>query len=901
MALGLTGGSAEHADAAATFTVNSTGSLPDANSGNGVCANKSGACTLRAAIHEANSLPGADTIQVPAGTYAISPPASEPNDILSGDLDISDELTINGAGSASTIIVGGRRDRLFEVHSLTGNVNINDVTIRAGSHSQSGAGIMNAGDASVTVARSVIFSNKAAKFGGGIANAGNGTVRLLNQTRLSGNLAGEAGSAVSNLAAGTIRIVQSTISANKETLGGAAISNTGIAPDEGTVSLLRAKVLNNVAASATNAGGGIGNAGDGSVTVDRSTISGNRAAGDGGGLSNAGGGSVTVVLSTISGNRSSADGGGIANTGSGTVDVASSTISDNRADGDVVDGGESNGGGISNAGEGTVSVSSSTFSNNLTTGEGGGIQNSLKGELSVTGSGFSGNSALDGGGIYTSGDQGATVIDSALSSNKASRNGAGLNSNGTTGGALTVERVEFGGNQATADGGGLILEGGAATITDSDFSANSALSGGGFANHSGGVVTLADSTFTNNTAQDQGGGIDNRSDGTFTLTRIQVSGNKATQGGGIDSHSDAAVTLTHSEISGNQAERGGGIATNMDASDVVENTTVSGNTASVEGGGVLVLAPVTLSSATIAHNSAPVGGGIHKVGDSKLFLSNTIIASNPGGNCGFRDQTLPIDSLGGNVDSGITCALSHPTDLSGVDPLLGPLQDNGGPTLTHALDPASPALERAVSNGCPATDQRGVTRPQHGACDSGAFELDTAIAPPSCTDPGTRTVSASADSWVDEHDPAKNFGTDQELKVRSATPGHAARSRALVRFDLPALPLGCDVQDATLRLEAGGGTDGRTLRVARLASGWTEGDVTWNNQPPTVVGVAVAASQVGTVEWAVTSQVQQLYSAPENQGFRIWDASENDTDSEQSFYSREAGGNPPPQLLISFG
>jgi hypothetical protein len=77
--------------------------------------------------------------------------------------------------------------------------------------------------------------------------------------------------------------------------------------------------------------------------------------------------------------------------------------------------------------------------------------------------------------------------------------------------------------------------------------------------------------------------------------------------------------------------------------------------------------------------------------------------------------------------------------------------------------------------------------------------------------------------------------------------------------------------------------------------------VTWDNQPPTVAGVAVAASKVGTVEWTVTSQVQELYSAPENEGLRIQDASENDTDAEQSFYSREAVGNPPPQLLISFG
>jgi hypothetical protein len=915
---------ADSASSAATFTVTSTGTAADADPGNGVCANSNRVCTLRAAIHEANALEGPDTIQLPAGTYPISPPATQPNDILTGDLDIVDDLTINGAGSASTIISGGRRDRVFEV-STSADVTINDLTVRGGSHPQVGAGIMNAEGGTVTVAGSVLQANKAAKFGGGVANAQSGTVRLVDRTRLSTNSAGEAGSAVANLAAGSIEITQSTISANSSALGGAAISNTGISPNAGSITLSRATVKNNVAGSGTNPGGGISNARGGTMIIDRSTITDNRSAADGGGIANTG--FLTVEQSTISGNRSAADGGGIANTGGGTAAVVGSTISDNRADGDTTDGGESNGGGITTDG-GALTVASSTFSNNLTTGEGGGIQNTLKGGLTVTGSTFSGNSALDGGGIYTSGDAGASVSSSTLSGNKASRNGGGLNNNGTTAGALTVQDVTFSGNQATADGGGLILEGGSATIANSDFADNSADSGGGFANHSGGVVSVADSTFTGNTAQGAGGGIENLADGPLTVTHSQISGNQASHGGGIENVADAGFTLTHSQVSGNQASfRGGGVenlsdaafmvaysevsgnqaahgagfGSDSDSSYIVENSTISGNVATVEGGGLLVLAPVTLASNTIAHNSAPLGGGLRKVGDSRVLMRNTIIANNEGGNCSLEEETRPIDSEGGNLDSGVTCGLTHLTDISGVDPLLGPLQDNGGGTATHALDPLSLARDTAVSSICPPDDQRGVSRPQHDGCDIGSYEYDGAAPPLPCTARATLTFTAAADSWVNEHDPNKNFGTDQALKVRSAVLGATGNSRALVRFDLPPLPPRCQVLAATLRLNAGGFEDNRVIEAVAIESTWTEGEVSWNNQPPTVGGASTIISAHGNVHWDVTAQVQGMYSSGESHGFMIRDAAENDIAAEQSFYSREAGKNPPPQLVVSFG
>src|SRR5512138_1392513 len=95
---------------AASFTVNSTGDTVDASPGNGVCADASNNCTLRAAIMEANALAGADIITLPAGTYQLTLAnaggANEDNS-ATGDLDINQSLTINGAGSGTTIIEAG--------------------------------------------------------------------------------------------------------------------------------------------------------------------------------------------------------------------------------------------------------------------------------------------------------------------------------------------------------------------------------------------------------------------------------------------------------------------------------------------------------------------------------------------------------------------------------------------------------------------------------------------------------------------------------------------------------------------------------------------------------------------------------------------------------------------------
>ena len=106
-----------------------------------------------------------------------------------------------------------------------------------------------------------------------------------------------------------------------------------------------------------------------------------------------------------------------------------------------------------------------------------------------------------------------------------------------------------------------------------------------------------------------------------------------------------------------------------------------------------------------------------------MTVQNSIVSGGGPDNC-FTPSQLdsPITSQGHNIDSGVTCGFTASGDMSSTGPLLGPLADNGGPTRTRALLLGSPAIDTADNAVCPATDQRGVARPQLAACDIGAFE-----------------------------------------------------------------------------------------------------------------------------------------------------------------------------------
>ena len=234
----------------------------------------------------------------------------------------------------------------------------------------------------------------------------------------------------------------------------------------------------------------------------------------------------------------------------------------------------------------------------------------------------------------------------------------------------------------------------------------------------------------------KGGGIYNL--GTLVLSNSTVSGNAASFGGGLQN--DGTLTLRNSTVSGNIAAEDGGGIYNLGTLEL-SNSTVSANTAINGGGGIMdIFGTMVLRSSTVSGNNTTNGpaGGIYFTGQNTL--SNTIIARNTAST--NPDALGSVASEGNNLignTTGVTGLV--PSDLRNVNPLLGPLQNNGGATNTHALLLGSPAVDTANNTACTVTDQRGARRDDGNndgtrICDIGAFEVEVA--------PKVTTVAPSA-------------------------------------------------------------------------------------------------------------------------------------------------------------
>jgi predicted outer membrane repeat protein len=199
-----------------------------------------------------------------------------------------------------------------------------------------------------------------------------------------------------------------------------------------------------------------------------------------------------------------------------------------------------------------------------------------------------------------------------------------------------------------------------------------------------------------------------------------------------------------STISGNSAGTSGGgisvspgsIGVNLDSSIV--NSTISGNSAGTSGGGIGTSTTLRVANCTITGNSAPSGGGIYNVGSSEI--SNTILNAGASGENIFNDGGT-VTSVGYNLSSDDGGGyLNGPGDQINTDPLLGPLQSNGGSTFTHALLPGSPAIDAGDPNFTPPPfhDQRDChfDRVFNGRIDIGSFEVQPPARP--CSTPRPR-------------------------------------------------------------------------------------------------------------------------------------------------------------------
>lgn len=295
------------------------------------------------------------------------------------------------------------------------------------------------------------------------------------------------------------------------------------------------------------------------------------------------------------------------------------------------------------------------------------------------------------------------------------------------GSVVTMSGLSITNGRATANAGGGINNSGTLTLTGASLSGNTAGNTGGAINNSG-QLTVTDTNISGNTAID-GGGIHNT--GTFSLTRTAVFNNTATGiGGGI--YSTNRFDIGSAAITGNTALAGGGIFSSGNLNLV--GVTLDNNAATADmGGGIYATAgTVTIYNSTITRNNSALNGGGVAVSLIPTRVISTIIAGNKTADV-LNDVNATFDSASthnlisdtanaGGLTNGVN------SNIVGLDPVVGPLAFNGGPTQTVALLAGSPGINAGANPNTLTTDQRGLPRLRGTAVDIGAFEFSSAPA-----------------------------------------------------------------------------------------------------------------------------------------------------------------------------
>jgi len=685
------------------------------DSTNGCAGSGMGVCSLRDAVAYANAH-GNTTILFQSGLGG--------SIILGSTLDLNASMTISGPGANALAVDGNNATTVFVINNNGASgvtVNISGLTIQHGNAGAQGAGGgIAVFIANLNLADSAVVGNTSGSGSGGIditAFSGHDSVVTITRSTISGNTSG----AIFN--EGSLTVTNSTISGNTVAGGGFGGGIRAI----GDTTILNSTISNNVAISGAQVAiqGGVSAAG-GNVSLQNTIVAGNT-------RSDGAAADVTGAVTSLGHNL-------IGNTSSGSGFVASDLVNVNP----LLDSLQNNGGPTQTQ---ALLPTSPALDAVPTTGAGcpatdqrsvsrlqGGSCDIGAYELATTtyvdvrapASGYGTQAApfptisagvhnvIAGGAVHVAANTSAlpTYNDHVTIDRNVTITGAGASTtivDGTNSG--TVFTVN---NGMSANLSGVTIQHGA----------NSSSGGGGIANH--GALTLADSVVANSSAGD-GGGI--LTDGNaLTLTASTVSVNTATSSGGGIFVGGGTVQITGSTISGNTlSARGAGIFNG--GTLTLTDSTVSGNTArsGEVGGGIDNDASGVLSlvNSTITRNSPD---GLYSHSRGSAAIRDTIIAGNMG-----LDINGAVTSNGNNLigdmsgSSGVTNGTKGDivgTAASPVDPRLVSLALNApGTTQTHALGPASPAID--AGGACPSSvsaDQRGVMRPQGNACDIGAYE-----------------------------------------------------------------------------------------------------------------------------------------------------------------------------------
>ncbi|MEP7355796.1 MAG: choice-of-anchor Q domain-containing protein [Anaerolineales bacterium] len=324
-----------------------------------------------------------------------------------------------------------------------------------------------------------------------------------------------------------------------------------------------------------------------------------------------------------------------------------------------------------------------------------------------------------GGALYTNPLAFVVISQSVFFSNTAQAVGANVGGAIVNRGRLIIVHTLFNQNSANG-GGGAIFNAQTADITRTTFIRNASLGQGGAISNTG-AVTLTTTSLLTNTAGVSGGAI--ASTHQVFLQSSLLFNNSAPNGGGVRNHANGRLLILASTLYSNTALTGPGGAVLNNGNAGSENSTFAANDAGTSGGALQSVgasADATFTNSTIVSNTAASAGAALQQIAGLFVLRNTIVAFNSPGNC----QGALINQ-GGNLQYN---DLSCPAGITNTNPLLGPLQDNGGPpigvggTFLPTLLPlaGSPALNAGTAANCPLTDQRGYAR--IGVCDIGALE-----------------------------------------------------------------------------------------------------------------------------------------------------------------------------------
>jgi hypothetical protein len=698
--------------------------------------------------------------------------------LTNGELFINNNITISGPGANMLTVSRAQNAPAFRIFRV--------------------------GDGLTVVIQGLTISNGLAQsfeFGGGILN-GSSTLSLINCT-VSGNSTDSLGGGISNFVSNaTVRIESSTLSAN-------------VAGDYG---------------------GGIANGG--TLTINNSTLSGNTGEFAGGGIYNQSGpqsASVAVSNSTLSGNATEFHGGGIYNTrtGAGTAVVEiGNTVLKRGASGQTIG---NNAGTVISRGFNLSDDNADGYLN----GPGDQINaDPMLGPLQDNGGPTLTHALWPGSPAIDAGDPNFTpppffdqrgpgfnrVVNGRIDKGSFELQPHGpvvINTNDNGPGSLrqALADANDGDTITFAVTGTISLTSGELVINK-----NIAISGPGanllavsraanaasfriFHVMPGHTVTIEGLAVTNGSVLNGfGGGILNQ-ESALTVNSCALAGNSALGqqglGGGIFSNGSgaggaASLIIANSTLNGNTARSGGAIANDGASSGTatltISNSTLSGNSASF-GGGIFNdstgngTTTITIANSTFSGNNTE---GVFNILGT-LDIANTILKAGAGANIDNEKGT--VTSLGYNLSSDDGGGfLTGPGDQINTDPVLGPLQNNGGPTFTHPLLPGSPAIDAGDPNFTPPPffDQRGpgFNRVVNGRIDKGSFEVQGPMptATPTSTPTATATPTVTATATPTPTTTPTATPTTTPTATPTATPTSTARPTPTARPNVTPRP-----------------------------------------------------------------------------------------------------------------